>query len=77
SKNYKLLQVVEEIMHNFKSWKMKDNKLNNYAEMAYLSKFANILGILLEDEDITVYDGETVSKVTQRMQDKGNGRKID
>lgn len=81
SENYKLLRVVEEVVHNFKSWEMEDNKLNNYAEMTYLRKFANILDILLEDEDVTVYDGETVSKATQRMQtlneEEGNGRKID
>jgi hypothetical protein len=45
-----LLRVVEKVVHNFKSWKMKDDKLNNYAEMTNLRKFANILDILLEDE---------------------------
>lgn len=50
SENYQLLRVVEKVVHNFKSWKMKDDKLNNYAEMTNLRKFANILDILLEDE---------------------------
>jgi hypothetical protein len=49
--------------------------------MTYQRKFANILDTLLEDEDVTVYDGEKVSKDTQRIQtlneDEDNGRKID
>ncbi|KAG1301380.1 hypothetical protein G6F62_008768 [Rhizopus arrhizus] len=81
SENYKLLRVVEEVVHNFKSWKIEDDKHNDYAEMTYQRKFANILDILLEDEDVTVYDGEKVSKDTQRIQilnkDEDNGRKID
>ncbi|KAI9339127.1 hypothetical protein BD770DRAFT_400374 [Pilaira anomala] len=81
SENYKLLRIVEEVVHNFKSWKIEDDKHNNYAEMTYQRKFANILDILLEDEDITVYDGEKVSKDTQRTQilneNEDNGRKID
>ncbi|KAI8879491.1 hypothetical protein K501DRAFT_276486 [Backusella circina FSU 941] len=75
------VRVVEEVVHNFKSWKIEDDKHNNYAEMTYQQKFANILDIILEDEDITVYDGEKVSKDTQQIQilneDEDNGRKID
>ncbi|KAI7863905.1 hypothetical protein BDF14DRAFT_1938751, partial [Spinellus fusiger] len=81
SENYKLLQVVEEVVHNFKSWKIEDDKHNNYAEMTYQCKFANILDILLENEDVTMYDGEKVSKNTQWIQilneSENNGRKID
>ncbi|KAI8987032.1 hypothetical protein BDB01DRAFT_702367, partial [Pilobolus umbonatus] len=59
--NYKLLRVVEEVVHNFISWKIEDDKHNNDTEMTYQRQFANILDILLED-DVTVYDGEMVSK---------------
>ncbi|KAI7890053.1 uncharacterized protein EV154DRAFT_512778 [Mucor mucedo] len=81
SEHYKLLRIVQEVVHNFKKWKIEDAKHNNYAEMTYQRKFADILDILLEDEDITVYDGERVSKDTQRIQTlneiEDNGRKID
>lgn len=70
SENYKLLRIVEEVVHNFKSWKTEDDKHNNYFEIPYQRKYANILDILLEDEDITVYDGEKVSQIL-------NGRKVD
>lgn len=58
SENYKLLRIIQKVVHNFKIWKMEDDKHNNYAEMTYQRKCANILGTLLEDEDVTVYDGE-------------------
>lgn len=68
-------------MHNFKSWKIEDAKHNDYAEMTYQRRFANILDILLKDEDVTVFHGEKVSKDTQRTQilnkDEDNGWKID
>lgn len=49
--------------------------------MTYQRKFANILNILLQKEDIAVYNGEKVSKDTQRVQilneNVENGRKSD
>ncbi|KAG2230316.1 hypothetical protein INT48_002741 [Thamnidium elegans] len=83
------LSVIDEIFDELLRFQfdkddcslLKDEKHNDYAEMTYQRKFANIVDILLEDENVTVYDGEKVSKDTQRIQilnkDEDNGRKID
>jgi hypothetical protein len=78
SEHYKLLRIVESVIHDFKAW-MKEEDL---AEGTYVRKFANILDILLENEDITAYDGETFSTATKFMQildenEENSGRRID
>lgn len=76
--NCKLPGIVELVIKDFKTWRNEED----LAEGTYVSKFANILDILLEDEDVTVYDGETFSTATQSMQildenEQTSGRRID
>lgn len=49
--------------------------------MTYVRKLTNLLDILLEDEDVDIYDGELVSEASQHMgilrEEQDDGRKID
>jgi hypothetical protein len=81
SEYYKLLRIVSNMVTNFKVWKLEDDKTFKLAEKTYERKFTEILEVLLEDEDVHIFDGELVFEETQEMitmQGKIDfGRKID
>lgn len=58
SEQYKLLRIVELVINDFKAWIGEEN----------LAEGANILDILLEDEDVKAYDRETFINATKFMQ---------
>lgn len=68
SEVYKTLRIIGAVVRNFRCWSTELERENNYAEATYQRKLADILGILLEDEDVTVFDGGKVSTDTRRSQ---------
>ncbi|KAI9008985.1 hypothetical protein CLU79DRAFT_711114 [Phycomyces nitens] len=84
SDNYKLLRIVQQAVFNFKFWaKESDEVMGSYSENMYLRKFAELIDILFEDEnDIAIYDGETISQASQYMKilnedEADSGRRMD
>ncbi|CAO3692375.1 unnamed protein product [Rhizopus stolonifer] len=84
SANYKLLHIVQQAVFNFKFWeKESDEVMGSYSENMYLRKFAELMDILFEDEnDIAIYNGETISQASQHMQilnedEVNSGRRMD
>lgn len=81
SDNYKVLRIVSSLVENFKIWKREEDSQLSLSEMTYVRKLANLLDILLEDDDVDIYDGELISEVSQHMGilrgEQDYGRKID
>lgn len=85
SDNYKLLHIVQQATFNFKFWaKESDEAMGSYSENMYQRKFAELMNIILfeDEDDIAIYDGETISQASQRMkilnQDEvDSGRRMD
>ncbi|KAG0757608.1 hypothetical protein G6F62_007207 [Rhizopus arrhizus] len=84
SDGYKLLHIVQQAVFNFKFWaKESDEVMGSYSENMYLRKFAELMDILFEDEnDVAIYDGETISQASQYMQilnddETDSGRRMD
>lgn len=52
SENYKLLQIVQQVIVNFKFWaKESDEVMGSYSENIYLRNFADLMDLLFEHED--------------------------
>lgn len=81
SDNHKALHIVSSLVENFKIWKREEDSQLSLSEMTYVRKLANLLDILLEDEDVDIYDGELISEASQHMGilrgEQDDGRKID